>query len=382
MKILRVISSMHPKNGGPCQGIRNSIPAMEKLGVVNEVVCLDAPTEQFIANDPFVVHALGKAKGGWAYNSNFQAWLRDHLREYDVVIMHGLWLYPSYAASNAIKKFRKDNPRTELKFYVMPHGMLDPWFQRDKSRRLKALRNEIYWKWLEKNVVNSADGLLFTCEQELLLARGTFKGYSPKLELNIGYGIQAPPNLLGQVLPSKVNKPYWLFLSRIHPKKGVDQLLNAYFQLKKEHVNVPDLVIAGPLESAYAESMRVKAAACGDIHFVGMLQGDAKWKAFYGCEAFVLPSHQENFGISVVEAMACNKPVLITNQVNIWREIEEGQGGLIDTDTNEGTYQILKKFALMDETQKKEMGHNAGRVYQKNFTIEEAAKKMLDAFIR
>src|SRR5690606_7615204 len=140
--------------------------------------------------------------------------------------------------------------------YVMPHGMLDPWFQRDKSRRIKALRNEIYWRLVEKKTVNKADGLLFTCQQELLLARETFKGYKPIQELNIGYGIQAPPVYIEQSMPPALaDKPYWLFLSRIHPKKGVDLLIHAYEKLCLQNGSVPDLVIAGPTDNDYAKQM-------------------------------------------------------------------------------------------------------------------------------
>ena len=75
----------------------------------------------------------------------------------------------------------------------MPHGMLDPWFQRDKSRRVKAVRNWFYWWLVERGVVNAADALLFTCQQELELARTTFGGYRPKREMDVGYGIAEPP---------------------------------------------------------------------------------------------------------------------------------------------------------------------------------------------
>jgi glycosyltransferase involved in cell wall biosynthesis len=112
-----------------------------------------------------------------------------------------------------------------------------------------------------------------------------------------------------------------LYLGRIHPKKGVDDLLKAFRRTRKEMPNVPDLVIAGPgLESKFGKAMW-KLAGNDPVYFPGMLEGPAKWGAFQGCEAFVLPSHQENFGIAVVEAMACKRAVLITNKVNIHREV-------------------------------------------------------------
>ena len=239
MKILRIIPSMDPKNGGPCQGIRNSIPELKKLGVDSEVVCLDSPESEFLIHDRFTIHALGKSKGAWAYNGQLYVWLEKNLAHYDTVILHGLWLYHSFAATKAIAKFRKNG--NVVRFFIMPHGMLDPWFQKDNGRKIKAIRNFFYWRLIEKNVVNSADGLLFTCEQELLLARETFAGYYPKQEFNISYGIQPPPYLeedmkisFSAVSKALKNRPYILFLSRIHPKKGVALLIDAYQDLQRQ----------------------------------------------------------------------------------------------------------------------------------------------------
>src|SRR5690606_21760746 len=130
---------------------------------------------------------------------------------------------------------------------------------------------------------------------------------------------------------------YLLYLSRIHQKKGVDLLINAYAEIIKseEHKKIkrdfPKLVIAGPgMDSNYGKDLKllVEENNLGDsIFFPGMLSGDAKWLAFYNADAFILPSHQENFGIAVVEALACKIPVLISNKVNIWRENEKEAAG-------------------------------------------------------
>jgi glycosyltransferase involved in cell wall biosynthesis len=371
MKILRIIPSMNPKHGGPSQGIRNSIPAMKELGVDNDVVCFDSPSEEFIKSSSFNIIALGNSKSGWAYNGDFEDWLTKHLCNYDVVIIHGLWLYHSYASVKVYLKLAKY--KTVPKIYAMAHGMLDPWFQRDKSRRLKAIRNEIYWRLIEKKVVNNVDGLLFTCEQELLLARETFSGYRPKKELNVGYGIQAPPSFTEDMFPVLKDKPYWLFLSRIHPKKGVDILIQAYQEIRKKYKNVPDLVVAGPTESEYAQQMITMAAGDEKIHFPGLLQGDVKWGAFYGAELFILPSHQENFGIAVVEALACGVPVLISDQVNIWREIVAEEAGLVGTDTYDGVLGLMQRWIEGERVERSK----ARAAYALKYKVESAANQML-----
>lgn len=384
MKVLRVISSMNPENGGPCQGIRNSIPAQELFGVQSEVLCFDAPDADFLAKESIKIHAIGPAKGPYSYCSRLSSWLKFNMQSFDVVIIHGLWQYNSYGTYRVWKHLKSKKGRVP-KLYVMPHGMLDPYFQKAKSRRFKAVRNWIFWKLVEQKVINGADGVLFTCEQELLLARETFKPYKPKVEINIGYGIQFPPEpdfkyyqAFLEKCPGVTGRPYFLFLSRIHPKKGVDILIKAYLKLKREYKIIPDLVVAGPgLNTNFGKSIQ-GIARNETIHFPGMLEGDTKWGAFYGCKAFILSSHQENFGIAVVEAMACAKPVLISNQVNIWREIEKSQAGLVYEDTEEGVYSMLKYWIKESDEKQKEMGENALNVFKLNYAIEKAAIRMIE----
>jgi glycosyltransferase involved in cell wall biosynthesis len=412
MKILRVIASMNPTTGGPCQGIRNSIPELKKLGVHNEVVCLDNPDASFLSKDVFPIHALGSGKGPWNYNRKLLPWLAENLAQFDVVIVHGLWLYHSYAVKKAISCYKrtqvihKQGTKKVPKFYIMPHGMLDPYFQQASGRKLKALRNWIFWKLIECRVVNEADGVLFTCEAELQLARESFKPYHPKREINVGYGIIEPPPFTSAMQEAFLEKcpelkghPYILFLSRIHEKKGVDILIKAYseiiLKILKERAELvvastlnngtqdcdildskwPMLVVAGPgLETSFGESMHHLTTRFKELNtsviFPGMLTGDAKWGAFYGCEAFVLPSHQENFGIAVVEALACCKPVLISNQVNIWREIEITGSGFVANDTLEGIINLLESWQMLSLEDKREMNTKARASYERLFAIK------------
>lgn len=374
---------MDPRNGGPCEGIRNSIFAQKALGIDNEVLSFDSPDKNYLLTDSFKTHAIGPVKGPYCYSSELKKWLRKNLLNYDVVIIHGIWLYNSYGTFRVWKKI-KDGGTKVPQLYIMPHGMLDPYFQKSKNRRLKAIRNWFFWKLVEEKVINGADGVLFTCEEELLLARKTFKPYRPQNELNIGYGVRNPPEFqeafitkFREKCPSLNNRPYLLFLSRIHPKKGVWNLVNAYLKLKGENHNIPDLVIAGPgIQTSFGKKI-YRMAEGNSVHFPGMLEGSAKWAAFYCCEAFILPSHQENFGIAVVEALACGKPVLISKQVNIWREIERGAGGLITSDTEDETYEMLKQWISLSKQIKREMGQNAANIYQMHYTIEKATGKML-----
>lgn len=377
---------MNPKQGGPAQGIRNSIPEMCKFGVENNVVCLDNSDADYLGSDSFKIYALGNSGNVWSYSRDLIPWLIENFSKYDVVIIHGLWQYPSFAAVRAIDKFKK-NHGIGPKIYLMPHGMLDPYFQKAKGRKFKAIRNWLYWKLIENNVVSKVDGILFTCEGELQLAKKAFKPYFPKKELNVGYGIATPPlyneTMMGDLvekLPLWNGKPFMLFLGRVHEKKGVELVINSYLKLEASSINMPQLIIAGPgLESDYGKRMIDIAKGCKDILFPGMLSGNAKWGAFYKSECFVLPSHQENFGISIVESMACGKGVLITDKVNIWHEILNGKAGLVSNDTESDVFLMLKKWVHFSDNEKLEIGRNAYNTYKRFFSIEKAARKMIES---
>lgn len=390
---------MNPASGGPCQGIRNIIPELKKSDIHNEVVCLDDPSAQFIGKDVFTVHPLGPGKGPWQYSQQLIPWLIENLDRFEIVIIHGLWLYHGYAFKKALHIYKKLLTRSGKqfkypRFYVMPHGMLDPYFQETSSRKLKALRNNIYWKLIEGKLVNDADGVLFTCEEELLLARKPFLPYHPKREINIGYGIENPPffeNVMAkaflQKCPQVKNEPYILFLSRVNEKKGILNLIIAYGKLlAKNNLDkipakyFPKLVIAGPgLDTAYGRKMLHLVEKSSNLNqfifFTDMLTGAAKWGAFYGCDAFILPSHQENFGIAVVEALACGKPVLISNKVNIWREISNDGAGVVADDTIDGTEKILLCWLRLSDSERKIMGEQASKSYREHFSIQLAAER-------
>jgi len=209
MRILHVISSMDPRYGGPSQAIRNAHEFLTDHSVEEEIVCLDDPDTPYLGNDPLPIHPLGKGRGPLSYHPALVPWLIVNLHRFDVVIVNGIWQWHSIATWLAIRKLKRiskklascsklpasSNPQSSTatsyqlpttqnipRYFVMPHGMLDPWFQRAKSRRLKAIRNWFYWKLVEYRVIRDAEGLLFTCEEELKMSRLTFR--SVKCSLN------------------------------------------------------------------------------------------------------------------------------------------------------------------------------------------------------
>ena len=372
---------MNPESGGVCEAIRNSIPAQTGLGVETEVLCFDAPTERFLRNDFFKINAIGPASGPYSYCVGLKSWLLENVSRFDIFIIHGLWLHNSFGTYQFWSWYRK-RYRARQRLFVMPHGMLDPYFQKSRKRRLKAIRNWIFWKLVEQKVVNGSDGILFTCAEELELARRTFHSYKPKAELNVGLGIKIPPSNCDtfsseffKKCPQVEGHPYWLYLGRIHPKKGLDDLVKAYMELRVKRKKIPDLVIAGPgLETPFGRNLS-KMSKGLPIYFPGMLKESAKWGAFYSSEVFLLPSHQENFGIAVVEALACGTAVLISNKVNIWREIYVGKAGLVAEDNKDNLYWILEKWLNMSASSRLAFAKNARELFEQEFQIDVVAQK-------
>ena len=386
---------MDPITGGVSQGLRNSIPEWDTQGHATQIVCLDAPSAEYLKNETLPVLCLGPAQTSWQYSNKLYPWLIENLSDYDAVVVEGIWQHHSYAVYKAVGKLKRLKLKCP-KFYIMPHGMLDPYFQKAESRKLKALRNEIYWRLIESNCINSADAILFTCQEELLLARTTFKHYKPKSELNVGFGIPNIPSYTQEMKAAFMklshlteNEKYFLFLSRIHPKKGVDILINVYIELIKNS-NLPldewpILIIAGPgLDTDYGKDLVKKVFnnnLTEKIRFTGMLSNDSKWGAFYGAEAYILCSHQENFGISVVESLACSKPVIISNQINIWREIDASNAGII-CDNNAASLKLaLSKWFELDNKQKNEMGKHALDTFKRYFHVKAASEKMIKSIL-
>jgi glycosyltransferase involved in cell wall biosynthesis len=393
MNLLQIIGSMDPRTGGTCQAVRNLALQAVEQGHTMEVISMDDPHADFLRQESIPIHALGRGRGPWAYNRALAPWLDENLSRFDAVVLNGLWLYPGFALMRTAQK--PDAPP----YFIFPHGMLDPWFQRAPERRFKAVRNWLHWKLVEHRIVQKAAALLFTCAEELRLARGTFRPYQPQREINVGFGINPPPAVqpamaaaFADKCPGLNDRPFFLFLGRIHPKKGVDLLIQAYAAVYgKSFANgqtsgpnplpAPCLVIVGPgLETEYGKQMQALAARLcppGSVFWPGMLTGDAKWGALYQAEAFTLMSHQENFGMAVAEALACRTPVLISNQINIWREIIEDHAGLAAPDDLAGATRLFQSWQNLSPAEKAAMQNAARLNYETKFRVDIAAKKLL-----
>ena len=185
--------------------------------------------------------------------------------------------------------------------------------------------------------------------------------------------------------PHLHNQRNLLFLGRMHEKKGADLLLRAWAQVRQLHPDATSsvhLVMAGPVDNPCGKDLQVLAHRLGlddSVTWTGMLQGELKWGAFRAAESFILPSHQENFGIAVAEALSCGVPVLISDQVNIWREIAQYQAGFVQPDTLDGTVLLLLKWLQTSASDWEHMRSQARECFERHFHIEGTVASVVDA---
>ncbi len=385
LRILHSIASVNTVGGGPIEGLTQFSLINQKYGHSVEVVTLDAPDDPWVATCPIKCHALGPRWLGlrYGFTPRLYPWLAANRKNYDVVIVNGIWQYSSLAVWRALRG-------TTTPYFVFPHGMLDPWFKR--TYPLKHLKKWLYWPWAEYRVLRDAAAVLFTCESERRLARQSFWLYKCD-EFVANYGTASPPDdeagqrqaFLAQ-FPHLADKRCALFLGRVHVKKGVDLAIEAFAEIVRRDP-APDgrelhLVIAGPSADRYGESMKELAVKLGvdqKITWTGMLSGDLKWGAFRASDVFLLFSHQENFGIAVAEALACGVPVLISNQVNIWLEIQQGNAGFVELDDLPGSIALFERWLSCDKETWAHMRRSAKALFAERFHVERTAQSFARA---
>jgi glycosyltransferase involved in cell wall biosynthesis len=375
MKILHLLASVDPRAGGPVEGVRRSGAAMQDAGHEIEVATCDAPGDAYLAAFPFPVHAFGPVNSRYSYSAQLAPWLVANANRFDAVIVHGLWQYHGFAAWKALRQ-------SDVPYYVYVHGMLDPWFK--QAYPLKHLKKWLYWPWAEYRVLRDARVVIYTTEEERARARQSFWLYRAHEQV-VPYGTSVPPleaaplrEAFLQAVPGLRGKRIVLFLGRVHVKKGCDLLIDAFARVASRDPSL-HLVIAGPDEAGWVASLRAQAQAAGiaqRISLPGMLQGDLKWGAFHASDVFVLPSHQENFGVAVAEALGCGLPALISDKVNVWREIEADGAGMVAADTVDGTEKNLVRWLELDDTARATMRAQAARTFEARFRVETMASAL------
>ncbi|MFY0634050.1 MAG: glycosyltransferase [Vannielia sp.] len=379
MRILHLIDSVNLERGGPIEYARVMCEAHEAQGHSCAFVTLDRPDASWLRGFPFSVHAAGAA-GCIANWRSFSRRVAELAPEFDVAVVHGLWNVATVAGYRGLSA-------SGLPWVIFTHGMLDPYFARlnPAKDRLKQLA----WTSVQGRMMSHARAVLFTCEEERRLARGAFRGhqgYTARIvafcasDQSCGEGELAEGRAeLARRLPDLGDQPYFLFLSRIHPKKACDDLIKAYAMIAP-CAGSPELVFAGPDQTGWKPELERLAQQLGvanRVHWAGMIEGPVKSAAYTGAEAFALPSHQENFGLVVAEALSVGTPVLISDRVNIWREVVADGAGLAAPDTVGATARVLERYLSMDPGERAAMQAAARPCYERQFSVEAAAADLL-----
>lgn len=376
LRLLHVIQTVNPESGGPIEALLRFSDVLTRRGHSVEVLSLDAPEEMARYAMPFPATGVGPGVLKYTYAPRLTAWLSANLHRFDVVSLHGVWDYSSFGAWRVLSK-------SGMPYFVFAHGMLDRWFR--EHFPLKHIAKQVYWLFATGRVLRDANAVLFTCEEERLRSSNMFRGYSYREEVVL-FGTadatgdpHAERSAFESGLPAIKGRRFLLYMGRIHPKKGCDLLIRAFADTAARTTQL-DLVIAGPDQVGWVPELKALADELGvsdRIHWTGMLMGDMKWGALRTADALILPSHQENFGIVVAEAMACSTPVLVSDKVNIWREIQSAHAGIAEPDDLEGTRRLITRFLALDQDQRVQMGHAARRTFLQSFDVEAATHDLL-----
>jgi len=379
MRFLHVIANTDPRSGGPVQAVSTLSKALADLGHEVEIASLEPEKVASQRGLPVRIIGLGHGLGRHSVNPKLTSWLKRNAQNYDVVILHGLWNYASVGSWLALRGHATP-------YFIFSHGMMAQWFR--KSFPAKHIVKQIYWWLIQGRVLRDAKAVLFTCDEERADARNVFLGH-PYRECVVRYGT-AEPQRDGErdkrefyaAFPELQNKPFLLCLCRIHPIKGCDLLLKAFAHCGQRLPADLNIMIAGPDQVGWMLQLRALAQELGipdRVHWPGMLNGALKWGALCASDAMILPSHHENFGFVVAEAMAVSSPVLISDKVNIWREVEASGGGLVELDTEEGTANLMCRFYALSTEERARMAAAAHEGFRRYFDVRLAASDLTRA---
>ena len=361
MKLVHVVPHIDQEAAGPSYSVPRLCESLAARGHEVELSCLAARGE--IPGVRLDLHRQWPIFGGFAISSSHARALRDKAGWVDIVHNHSLWSMVNVAAGWVV-------PGRHAKLITSPRGTLSPW----ALSRTRALKR-VLWP-LQRRALARADLLHATSEAEYQEIRA--QGFTAPVAI-IPNGIDLPGLPFSR--PTSVQRTL-LFLSRIHPTKGIDRLLPAWRRLQEGH---PDwrLVIAGRGESEYEHEVRKLAAdlGCERVEFAGPLYGVSKTRAYFDADLFVLPSHSENFGMVVAEALAHGCPAVVS-QGAPWPFLErEGCGWWISNDVDGRSIAVALDAAMRQPREQLAAMGQQGRAWmEREFSWASVGERMEIAY--
>jgi glycosyltransferase involved in cell wall biosynthesis len=378
VRILHVIPAVSPKYGGPSHALVPMCRALIARGVDVQIASTDAEPGGHI---PVELQALTSYEGvpaiffrkDWSeafkYSRSMSNWLEHNVADFDVAHIHGVFSHACLSAARACR-------RAQVPYLIRPLGNLDPW-----SLQQKPVRKKLFLNLSGKRMLRGAAAVQYTSATEKKLSESA-------LNLNHGVviplGVEASSNVEpaasdGTPQSGGAGRPYVLVLSRLQPTKGIDVLIDAFVSLgKDDRFSNWQLVIAGDGPPQYVAELQRRIAvnnASESVALAGWLDGEARSNALRHASLLALPSYHENFGLCVVEAMACGVPVLISPHVSLAPEIEAGGAGWI-SEVNPKALRATLEKALGDDDDRRRRGE-AARNLARNFDWQEIAGSLV-----
>ncbi|HEY9278150.1 MAG TPA: glycosyltransferase [Methylotenera sp.] len=339
MRVIHVIPAITEEAAGPSYSVPRLCESLIDRGVELELVALSS--ENATTNLPYLkTFPLGLGPKRLGISPKMKSWLKNEVGSghADIIHNHSLWMMPNVYPMSAVRG-------SKCPLVVSPRGTLSKY-----ALNRSALQKRIFWYLLQASVLREAKCLHATAESEYEDIRRL--GFKQPVCI-LPNGIDVPP------LVEKVNgsRKQLLFLGRIHPIKGIDNLLHAW-QAVEHKFPEWDLHIAGPDNGGYLAEMQslVKQLQLTRVIFVGPLFGADKLRAYREANLYVLPSHSENFGMTVAESLAAGTPAIVTKGAP-WSGLEEENAGWWVDIGVEPLVSSLEKALVMTPNQLESMGH-------------------------
>jgi glycosyltransferase involved in cell wall biosynthesis len=371
MRVLHVIPSVAERSGGPATAIIPMCRALMQQRIEVLLIATNAGLhEHEVAEYKGVPAMLFPAEFGesFKYSRPLASWLGAHVQQFDLVHVHAVFNHSSVAAARACG-------RANVPYVIRPLGTLDPW-----SMTQKSLRKRLFWQIAGKGMMQNAAAVHYTSEAEKLSTeRLTGLNHGRVVPLGIETAVATSREKLIQHFPSLGHEPYVLVLSRLHPKKSLDVLIDAFGSLvQRQQFSNWRLVLAGDGTGEYVSLLKHRASQCDRILFTGWVDGEQKDALLGYASLLALPSHQENFGLCVMEALSHSVPVLVSPGVNLAPEIVSNNAGWVAAIDKEALTAKLAE-ALGDEAERAKRGR-AGKEMSRQYSWENAAKQLVHLY--
>ncbi len=376
MKVLHIIPSYLPfeKYGGPIYSVHLLCKYLLKKGIDVQVFTTARNfKEEDIIDGVKIRYFNYYGYEHYNFSPSFFINLFKEIKNFDLVHVTAVWNFPIFAGSYVSRKFK-------IPYIISPIGTLDPYVFKRKSYILK----KIYYNLILKKDLEKASLIHYTTEYEKEKTEKYLKIKNKGIVIPRGIELKEfeySNDSIFERFHFLKNKKYILFLGRINWKKGLDILIPAFYEISKIYKDIY-LLIAGPDNEGYGEKIKklIKNYGIEDkVIFTGPLYGKEKISAFKNAEIFVLPSYSENFGLAVLEAMACGKPCVISNKVGIYKDVEKYDAGII-VETNPRSLYNGIQILLKDENLKRRISENAKKIVKNEYDIEKVAEKMIKVY--